>query len=281
MGLLGIWHRLIYTTGRLLAVREIRKMRGEIPTVYALTVSVVAIAAVLAASLYAMNMLGSASSVPYNLQTGDSGGGVSGIRVPVRGIGIVKLKPDRMVFMLGVETRGATPLEASNLNSEVAGRVVSSLLTNGVGERNIKTSYVAINPDWKCDKDGCRQEGYVAINQVTVTLEDNLIPEAPKIINDAIQAGATNLQGAWFDLKDETRKNLRDSALQIAFSDVTAKVSKIAEYLNMRIKAIEQVQVSFPDEGGVPIPLARIGFEGVPTAQGAGGPPIMTSELSP
>ncbi|MEM0482233.1 MAG: SIMPL domain-containing protein [Nitrososphaerota archaeon] len=258
---------------------EIRKMRGEIPTVYALTVSVVAIAAVLVASLYAMNMLGSASNVPYTQQTGDGEGGVSGILVPVRGIGIVRLKPDRMTFMLGVEARGATPLEASNLNSAVAGRVVASLLANGVVERNIKTSYIAINPDWKCDKDGCRQEGFVAINQVTVTLEDNLISEAPKIISDAIQAGATNLQGAWFDLKDETRQNLRDSALQKAFADATAKVSKIAEYLNMRIKDIKQVQVLFPDEGGGIIPIARVEV-GVATGQGAGGPPIMTGEIT-
>ncbi len=257
----------------------IRRVRGEIPTVYALTVSVVAIAAVLAASLYAMNMLSSASSVPYSLQTGDSGEGVSGVRVPVRGVGIVKLKPDRMTFTLGVEARGATPLEASNLNSEVAGRVVASLLTNGVDEKNIKTSYIAINPDWKCDKDGCRQEGYVAVNIVTVALEDNLIQEAPKIISEAIQAGATNLQGAWFDLKDETRKNLRDSALQKAFADATAKVSKIAEYLNMRIKAIEQVQVSFPEEGGGPIPIARTDVA-VAAGQGAGGPPIMAGEIT-
>ncbi len=259
----------------------IRRIKGEIPTVYALTVSVVAIAAVLAASLYAMNMLGSASSVPYTLQTGDGGGDgeVAGVRVPIRGIGTVKLKPDRMSFMLGVETRGATPLEASNLNSEVAGRVVASLLANGVDEKNIKTSYVAINPNWICDKDGCRQEGYVAINLVTVTLEDSLISEAPKIINDAIQAGATNFQGAWFDLKDETRKNLRDSALQMAFADATAKASKIAEYLNMRIKEIRQVQVLFSEDGGGIIPMARAEV-GVVAGQGAGGPPIMSGEIT-
>ncbi len=259
---------------------DVKPFRGDRFASYAIVVSVVAIAAVLAISLYAMNMVGvSERSGETVLTQQTSEGQQTGIVVPVRGVGIIKLRPDRLSFTLGVEARGETPIEASNKNSEIMSNVISSLLANGVKEENIKTSYIAINPYWECDSNGCRQTGYVAVNQVTVTLEDNAIADSPKIINDAIQAGATNLYGAWFDLKDETKKNIRDSALQMAFSDASSKASKIAEYLNMRIAAVKEVHVSFPDEGGVPIPVARVAFESAPT-QGAGGPPIMTGEIT-
>lgn len=257
---------------------EVKPVRGDRFAPYAVIVSVLAIAAVLSISLYAMNMLGSSERVTELQQTGEDE--ETGVWVPVRGVGVIKLRPDRATFTLGVETRGDTPITASNLNSEVMSRVISSLLENGVKEENIKTSYVAINPYWECDANGCRQTGYTAVNQVTVTLEDNMIANSPKIIDDAIQAGATSLYGAWFDLKDETKKNLRDSALQMAFSDAAAKVSRIAEHLNMRIKAIKQVHVSFPDEGGIPIIYAgRTTAEALPAAPSA-GPPIMTGEIT-
>ncbi|MCS7145900.1 MAG: SIMPL domain-containing protein [Nitrososphaerota archaeon] len=244
--------------------------------VYAMVVAVLAIASVLAVSLYAMNILGGSERTAPVQETGTVEE-ETGIQVPVRGVGIIKLKPDKLSFTLGVETRGETPIEASTRNNEIMSKVISSLLASGVDEKKITTSYLAINPDWVCDAEGCRQKGYVAVNQVTVTLEDRLILESPKIINDAIQAGATHLYGAWFDVKDETKKNLRDAALQAAFSDAAAKASRIAEYLNMRIKEIKYVEVSFPEDGGIPVPYVT---RATAAPESVSGPPVMTGEIT-
>ncbi|MEM0444522.1 MAG: SIMPL domain-containing protein [Nitrososphaerota archaeon] len=260
---------------------DVKPFRGDRFASLAIVVSVVAIAAVLAISLYAMNMVGASEregGTPLTQQTGE--GQQTGIVVPVRGVGVIKLRPDKLSFSLGVEARGETPTEAATQNSEVMSRVISSLLANGVKEENIKTSYVAINPYWECDANGCRQTGYTAVNQVTVTLEDNAIANSPKIIHDAIQAGATSLYGAWFDLKDETKKSLRDSALQLAFSDALSKASKIAEYLNMKVAAVKEIHVSFPDEAGLPIIYAARAATGAVPLEATSGMPIMTGEIT-
>lgn len=246
--------------------------------VYLMVVAVLAIAAVLAVSLYAMNVMG-ASERATAVQQNTNGEEETGILVPVRGVGQIKLRPDKLTFTLAVETKGETPIGASKRNDEIMSKVISSLLANGVPEKNIKTSYLAINPYWECDLDGCRQAGYVAVNQVTVTLEDGMIPNSPKIINDAIEAGASSLHGVWFDLKDETKKSLRDSALQAAFSDASSKAARIAEYLGLKIKAIKHVQVQFPDEWVAP-PIYPIRAGELTAAAPSAGTPIMPGELT-
>jgi len=251
-------------------------VRSEKALAYTLIVAVLSVAALSAVSLHAMNLLSVSQAGAGGERTAENV--EQAVRLPVRGVGLVRVRPDSLTVSLGVEARGETPVEASSKSSEAMQRVISTLLTNGVEEKKIRTTHLAVYPDWVCDNEGCRQKGFVAMNEVIVILEDELIASSPKIIGDALQAGATRLEGAWFGLKDETRQKLRDEALQLAFSDAYSKVAKILEHLKMRIKSIEQVNVIFPDEGGVPFPIYRSG-------EAAGSPlsgniPVMPGESS-
>jgi uncharacterized protein YggE len=260
-------------------VKEKRRVMGQSLPVYVIALTVVAIAAMAAISFYSMSLIPLATRESAVPPVAESPNGLEkDILVPIRGVGLIKYVPDRATLSLSVETRGETVVEASEKNSKIVNNVIASLLANGVPEKDIKTSYLSIGPYWECKPDtGCQQNGYIAYNQITVILAGHLLRDSAKILADALQAGATGLWGVYFDLSEETKAQLRDTALKNALADASSKITSLTQLTNLKIKGIRQITVSFPEDGYYFPPLypGRAVGAAAPEAQ---GPTIMPGE---
>ena len=155
--------------------------------------------------------------------------------VRASGEGVVAAVPDLVRISLTISTPAATAQEATDQNATtslaVTNRVKALIGTSG----ETRTVSYSVNPNYRSNPTGGQTLiGFTASNTLEVTAYDlNL---AGKIVDGAVQAGATSIGGLRFGLKDSDpqRRDALKRATQVARANATA----IAEGLNVRLGAI-------------------------------------------
>jgi len=131
--------------------------------------------------------------------------------VRATGDATLSTKPDQAKINVGVVTQAATAQEASTQNAAQVETVLARLrqVLGAVGE--MKTIGYSLTPNYKYPQGGGTPTliGFTASNTVEVTTND--LSLIGKVIDTAIQAGATNVQGLRFTAKDA--ESLRSVAL--------------------------------------------------------------------
>jgi len=174
----------------------------------------------------------------------------AGATVSVSGVSNVRLSPDRVVFTVGVESRGATVSEATKGNNEKMTQVIDALKKAGVSDSEIKTSNFSVSPqqDFKEGRTP-RVVGYHVNNRITVTRDD--LNNAGELLQTAINAGGNQASNLNFSVSDRARG--RDQGLQLAFEDARAKAQVLAQAAKRTLgRAIVIVEGSLPN---VPVPI--------------------------
>jgi uncharacterized protein YggE len=107
--------------------------------------------------------------------------------------------------------------------------------------------------------------GYVVNRQLSITV--GRVADVGAIIDAAVKAGVTNVNGVQYGLKD--RKPATDAALALALEDAASQAKVIAAATHMRVGGIKQIQVGPSYAGGpMPVPMRAISnviMTGVPT----------------
>ena len=138
-------------------------------------------------------------------------------------------KPDLALFTAGVATTGKTAKEALGANSAAMNRVIRSLRSSGIAERDIQTSNLSISPVYanrNRSSDPLEQQvppiiGYRANNQVMV--KQRKLGDFGKVIDTLVSAGANQVSGPNFQVEDA------DGALDEARHEAMAKARKRAQ----------------------------------------------------
>ncbi len=156
----------------------------------------------------------------------------------VSGEGKVTAVPDVAVLTLGVEAQAATVEEAMDEAAVAMNRVIDSLHSNGVAEKDIKTQWFNVYPitqwvdvrspisSWADDEDYEVLTGYEVTNTVTVKIRN--IDAAGDIIDDVARAGGdlTRINGVSFTVDDPSV--CEDEARDLAVADARAKAQQLA-----------------------------------------------------
>ena len=134
---------------------------------------------------------------------------------------------------LGVETEGASAVEAQNKNNQVMEQVITALRDLGIPQKNIKTEYFYLYPERRYDPGTSQQElvGYRANNEVVVTITDT--DGLGAVIDAAIMAGANRVNSVEYDI--QRSESVRDAALQAAVADATHKAQVLAQAAGVKI----------------------------------------------
>ncbi len=169
----------------------------------------------------------------------------------VDGAGSVSAIPDVADLNFGVETRAETVAPARAEAAEAMGAVIASLRSNGVAERDIKTTYFSIQPVtvWE---EGSRGEqtpkivGYRVTNSATARIRD--INSVGEVIDAAAAAGGDAVRINGIGLAVDDPRPLEVDARRLALEDATAKAEQIASVMNITLG--EPVYIS--QQGGTP-----------------------------
>jgi len=214
--------------------------------------TVVPLAAIIMATVLAYGAL--TSTAPTVSQTAGETQISSQHTLTVVGVGTVKIRPDVAIIYLGVETKAPEASEAAQKNAALMSAVIDELTNLGIEERDIRTAYLSISPDIKCDTNGCVQVGYVATNTIEVSLKGDKMILASSVIDRAVKAGANLVSGVTFTLSDELQESISDQALSKAIDDAQSKAKKVTEPLGLKILGVDSVSLSWQSPV-IPVPL--------------------------
>lgn len=133
----------------------------------------------------------------------------------------VEVVPDRAHLVIAVESRGRTSRAAAAENARIQTAVLDAIRRAGISAPQIRTQSVMVTPEYEYPKEGGRPTvtGYQARNAVHVEARDLSVVGA--VIDAALGAGATNINGPNFTLAnpDSSRRQSLDSAVRKAMAD--------------------------------------------------------------
>jgi hypothetical protein len=161
--------------------------------------------------------------------------------VRASGTGTVSVRPDQVKAGFSVQTQAATAEESSSQNAQRVTAVLAAIRQILGADADIRTVSFSLSPIYR-NQAGQPPviTGYMTSNTVEVTSQD--LGGVGRLIDAAIQAGANNVQGLRFGLKDP--EPVRRQALRIATTQARADVDAIAAGLNVRLGIVLSAQES-------------------------------------
>jgi hypothetical protein len=173
----------------------------------------------------------------------------------VTGTGEVRAEPDEASVRLGVTRQMPTAQAAQEEVSRTAQAILDGILKVGIRREAVQTSTLQLYPIYAPQRPQAAEEprvvAYRAANVVTVRVEE--LKKVGPVIDAGLKAGANQLEGVSFRLKDDLPA--RERALREAVQEARRKAATIAQALEVRLGPVHEVQ-----EGGaavIPPPLLR------------------------
>ena len=160
--------------------------------------------------------------------------------VRASGEATVSATPDVVTVTLSVVSQGATAQEAAENNAAATTRVINALKQLVGVKGDVKTVGYSVFPVQRTTNGVTAIAFYQASNTVQITADDlNL---GGRIIDTGAQAGATNISGISFGLKDYAPA--RRQALQQAAARAKVNAEAMAAGLNAHVGAVVSVEES-------------------------------------
>ena len=185
----------------------------------------------------------------------------------------VKRAPDRAWVQIAAESRAKTPREAQKLNVDAMNAVMQKLKGAGLPADAVRTASYDLQPEFDYRDGRQTLRGYVARNSVEVRLDD--IARVGEILDMVVVAGATNVSGIRFDLKD--RAAAEREALSRAVADARGRAEAAASGAGMRIDRVVRIEEQRQFVPGPPPRPMRMMTAEVGAAQG--DVPVSPGEL--
>jgi uncharacterized protein YggE len=144
-----------------------------------------------------------------------------------------------VIVSAGVVTQGATAAAAMAENAQRMAATVSSIRKAGVADRDIQTSSLSLNPQYRyADNQPPVITGYQASNQLSVRFHD--VRWVGGVLDALVAAGANQINGPVFDV--EKKDAALDEARASALSGARARADLYAKAAGMRVKRIISIQ---------------------------------------
>ncbi len=168
---------------------------------------------------------------------------ITGTRLDISTTGEVTRVPDLANISAGVVTRSATAAAALQENADRMDRVIAALKRAGIADRDIQTSSINLNPEYRYPRDQAPElTGYTASNQVTIRFRD--IAASGKILDALVAQGANQISGP--NMTVEHPEAALDEARQQAVAAGRARAPLYARALGMQVARV----VSISESGG-------------------------------
>src|SRR5262245_5122944 len=191
--------------------------------------------------------------------------------VVTTGEGVVKRAPDRAWVTVAAESRAKTPQDAQRANATVMSAVMAKIKGAGIPSEAVQTASFDLQPEFDFTNNKQTLRGYVARNTLEVRVDD--LPKLGDVIDATIGAGATNISGVRFDLKD--RAAVEREALKMAVADARQRADAAAAGAGMKVERVLKIEEQRAIGGG-PRPMMMTMAS---TAQEARATPVSPGEI--
>jgi uncharacterized protein YggE len=166
--------------------------------------------------------------------------------ITVSGTGRAAGPPDVVVLTLGVSLEAQSVATARESAAAAMQRVIDSLKSNGVADRNIQTTHFSIQPQYDFTTRGQTLRGYRVSNVVTARISQ--IDNAGRIIDSAATAGGDSVVVQSIQFKVENQTELQNQAREEAMRQARERAEQLARTAGVRL--VRPIKI---DEGVQPV----------------------------
>jgi uncharacterized protein YggE len=166
--------------------------------------------------------------------------------ITVTGRGEVLASPDRAMVRLGAVAEAKDAAGAQDAVNKTVTAAIDAIKNAGIKAEAIQTEGVSLQPVYgNVRQRGTQPEitGYRASNTVAVRVDDLTLVGG--VIDAGVKAGANQIQGVNFELKNDAAS--RKQALQQAIAQAREKADAMAAAAGVKVVAVLEIQ-----EGGTP-----------------------------
>jgi hypothetical protein len=186
-------------------------------------------------------------SAPAAAQQASITQNIAGTRLDINATGEVTRVPDIAIISAGVVTRSTTATGALQDAANRMQRVIAALKGAGIADRDIQTSNVNLNPEYRYpDNQSPQLTGYTASNQLTISFHD--IRNSGKILDVLVAQGANQINGP--NLTIEHPEAALDEARAQAIASGRARAELYARALGLHVARV----VAVSESGGYAVP---------------------------
>jgi len=166
----------------------------------------------------------------------------SNTTLSVPGSATTKLKPDKVILTLGVETTNHTADAALNTNSVIMHKLLNALISVGVKQNETSTSSFSISPNYNYSQGRNTITGFTATNSLQI--ESPSINDTAKWIDTAVTAGANNVNNVVFTISDKKLEETKNVLIKEAISNARSKADIAAYALGLKVVGIKSASVN-------------------------------------
>lgn len=149
---------------------------------------------------------------------------------------------------LGVTAQGGNAETVQQQIAQRSSEVIELLKSQNVDK--LQTTGIRLNPQYNYDGSRPRITGYNGSNTVSFQMPTD---QVGTLLDDAISAGANQINSVSFIAEDTTIDDARDIALQEATADAQTQADAVLQSLNLSAQEIVGIQVN---NAAAPAPIA-------------------------
>lgn len=157
----------------------------------------------------------------------------------VTGRGVEAIPTTQTLVRLGVEVQGKTAAEVQQEAARRSSAVVELLRSRQV--EKLETAGITLNPNYSYENNKQRIIGYTATNTVSFRINT---ASAGTLLDDAVRAGATRIQGVSFVAAESAIEQAQKQALKKATQDAQSQADAVLSALNLKRGEILGIQVN-------------------------------------
>ena len=178
--------------------------------------------------------------------------------IMVSGTGEAAAPAARATLTIGIQTQGATAAAAGADGARLAATVTAALRTADLPPADLKSTHLAINPQWVYDEHTHQQRRTGFQADTTLIINTAALDKLGAWVDAALNAGATNVSDPSFAPADDTA--LRHLALSRALQNARGDAEVLAIAAGGTLGA--PLQISQGQGLGVPMAFAEVAVTG-------------------
>lgn len=172
-------------------------------------------------------------------------------------------------IQLGVEVQGKTAEEVQQEAARRSTAVVEFLRSRNVDK--LQTTGISLNPQYDYSNNRQQIIGYIATNSVSFRIPTD---RAGEILDQAVQQGASRIDGVSFAADDAAIEAARQQAIQKAVQNAQAQANAVLSSLNLTQQEIVSIQINGAAPP-LPIPFPRMAADASFAREAAAPPPVI------
>jgi uncharacterized protein YggE len=190
--------------------------------------------------------------------------------ISVTGVGRVMLAPDTADVRLGVIVQRPTATEARAAAATAMTGVIDVIRKAGIADKDIQTAMLSLQPVYDYNKQSNPPPlvGFQVVNTLNIVVRD--LSKVGDLIDDAIGAGATSVDGVSFRVENPTAAEAQ--ARKAAVEDARTKANALASAAGVSIVGVSAIS---EQSGPVPYPIP---YERAAVAADGAGTPVQPGQ---